>query len=210
MSEAQDLALPAVVDDKYRVGALVGEGAMGRVYQAEHVLLGHRVAIKFLRTSVDTETMRSRFIREAKATMALRSEHIVRVFDLGVLPSRTPYMVLEYLDGIDLRSLLDKRGSLPVEEAVDYALQACEALAEAHANGIVHRDLKPHNLFRTRLANGGACIKLLDFGVSKFEEQTPGDHELTTSQVLLGSPAFMSPEQIRSSSRVAARRRSEP
>jgi len=205
VSEAPELALPAVVDDKYRVGALLGEGAMGSVYSAEHVLLGHRVAIKFLRTSVDTETVRSRFVREAKATMALRSEHIVRVFDLGVLPSKTPYMVLEYLEGIDLRALIHERGSFPVEEAVDYTIQACEALAEAHANGIVHRDLKPQNLFRTRLANGSACIKLLDFGVSKFEEQAPNDHELTTSQVLLGSPAFMSPEQIRSSSRVDAR-----
>ena len=205
MSEAPELALPAVVDGKYRVGALLGEGAMGSVYSAEHVLLGHRVAIKFLRTSVDTETVRSRFIREAKATMALRSEHIVRVFDLGVLSSKTPYMVLEYLEGTDLRALIRQRGALPVEEAVDYAIQACEALAEAHANGIVHRDLKPQNLFRTRLANGSACIKLLDFGVSKFEEHAPSDHELTTSQVLLGSPALISPEQIRSSSRVDAR-----
>lgn len=204
VSEAPDLALPAVIDGKYRVGDLLGEGAMGRVYSAEHVLLGHRVAIKFLRASVDTEEVRARFFREAKATMALRSDHIVRVFDLGILPSRTPYMVLEHLEGTDLRSLLDQ-GAVPVEEAVDYTLQACEALAEAHANGIVHRDLKPHNLFRTRRANGSVCIKLLDFGVSKLETQAPSDHELTTSQVLLGSPAFMSPEQIRSSSRVDAR-----
>ncbi len=205
MSEALDLALPAVIDDKYRVGELLGEGAMGRVYSAEHVLLGHRVAIKFLRASMDTDTVRTRFVREAKATMALRSDHIVRVFDLGILASKTPYMVLEYLEGTDLRSLLDEKGALPVEEAVDYMLQACEALAEAHANGIIHRDLKPHNLFRTRLPNGSAHIKLLDFGVSKFEEHAPTDHELTTSQVLLGSPVFMSPEQIRSSSRVDAR-----
>jgi len=203
-----DFAMPGVgvvVDEKYCIERLVGEGAMGCVYRAHHVLLGHSVAIKFLRTSVDSENVRARFIREAKATMALRSDHIVRVFDLGIFESKTPYMVLEYLEGIDLRSLLDTSGALPIEEAVDYTLQACEALAEAHANAIVHRDLKPHNLFRTRRANGSACIKLLDFGISKFEEAHSNQHELTTSHVLLGSPAFMSPEQIRSSNRVDQR-----
>ena len=198
-------AVGEVVDGKYRIERLVGEGAMGRVYRAQHVLLGHSVAIKILRASVDTEEVRSRFFREAKATMALRSDHIVRVFDLGILPPKTPYMVLEYLEGIDLRSLLDTSGALPVEEAVDYTLQACEALAEAHLNGIVHRDLKPHNLFRTRRTNGSACIKLLDFGVSKFEELGNQEHELTSSQVLLGSPVFMPPEQIRSPRGVDAR-----
>lgn len=198
-------AVGEVVDGKYRIERLVGEGAMGRVYRAQHVLLGHSVAIKILRASVDTEEVRSRFFREAKATMALRSDHIVRVFDLGILPPKTPYMVLEYLEGIDLRSLLDTSGALPVEEAVDYTLQACEALAEAHLNGIVHRDLKPHNLFRTRRTNGSACIKLLDFGVSKFEELGNHEHELTSSQVMLGSPAFMPPEQIRSPRGVDAR-----
>jgi serine/threonine protein kinase len=198
-------AVGDIVDGKYRIERLVGEGAMGRVYRAQHLLLGHSVAIKFLRTSVDNEEVRSRFFREARATMALRSDHVVRVFDLGVLPPKTPYMVLELLEGIDLRSLLDTSGALPVEEAVDYTLQACEALAEAHLNGIVHRDLKPHNLFRTRRTNGSACIKLLDFGVSKFAENGKDEHELTSSQMMLGSPVFMPPEQIRSPRRVDAR-----
>jgi len=191
-------AVGEVVDGKYRIERLVGEGAMGRVYRAQHVLLGHSVAIKILRASVDTEEVRSRFFREAKATMALRSDHIVRVFDLGILPPKTPYMVLEYLEGIDLRSLLDTSGALPVEEAVDYTLQACEALAEAHLNGIVHRDLKPHNLFRTRRTNGSACIKLLDFGVSKFE--APGHHHppgLPPAQVRPAPPASRPPGQFR-------------
>jgi serine/threonine-protein kinase len=161
-----------VVASKYRVERLVGEGAMGRVFRARHLLLGHDVAIKLLRTSVGSDELRTRFMREAKATMALRSDHIVRVFDLGVLPSNTPYMVLEYLEGTDLRALLETRGALPVAETVDYVLQACEALAEAHLNGIVHRDLKPQNLFLTRRSNGTACIKLLDFGVSKFEARS--------------------------------------
>jgi serine/threonine-protein kinase len=194
-----------VIAEKYRVERLLGEGAMGRVFQARHLLLGHSVALKLLRASVDNDDLRTRFVREAKATMALRSDHIVRVFDLGVLPSNTPYMVLEYLEGTDLRSVLETRGALPVEEAVDYVLQVCEALSEAHLNGIVHRDLKPQNLFLTRRANGTPCLKLLDFGVSKFDAKPDGNDELTHSQVLLGSPVYMSPEQIRDSRKVDAR-----
>jgi len=201
-------ALPAegdVVDGKYRIERLVGEGAMGRVYRAHHLLLGHSVAIKLLRESAETPEVRARFVREAKATMALRSDHVVRVFDLGHFRDRTPYMVLELLEGTDLRSLLATRGALPVSEAVDYVLQVCEALAEAHLNGIVHRDLKPQNLFLTRRPNGAACVKLLDFGVSKLEKRSPSLDELTMSHVMLGSPVFVSPEQIRDSSKVDAR-----
>ena len=208
MEEPLANALPAegdVVDGKYRIERLVGEGAMGRVYRAHHLLLGHSVAIKLLRTSAETDEVRTRFVREAKATMALRSDHVVRVFDMGVLHAQTPYMVLELLEGTDLRSLLSTRGALPVSEAVDYVLQVCEALAEAHLNGIVHRDLKPQNLFLTRRPNGTACVKLLDFGVSKVEKRSGSIDELTMSHVMLGSPVFVSPEQIRDSSKVDAR-----
>ena len=208
VQELSEAALPGVgdiVDGKYRIEGLVGQGAMGSVYRATHLTLGHHVAIKFLRAALDNDSLRARFVREARGTMILRNEHIVRVFDLGVLPSTMPYMVLEFLDGIDLRSLLDHAGGLATDEAVDYALQICEALAEAHLHGIVHRDLKPHNLFRIQRPNGSYCIKLLDFGVSKFQEVAAPEHELTASQILLGSPAFMPPEQIRSSSRVDAR-----
>jgi eukaryotic-like serine/threonine-protein kinase len=206
--DGQDGSLPAegdVIADKYRLEHLVGEGSMGRVFRAHHLLLGHSVAIKFLRASIDSDDLRTRFTREARATMALRSDHVVRAFDLGVLPSNIPYMVLEYLEGTDLRSHLETRGALPVEEAVDYVLQVCEALAEAHLNGIVHRDLKPQNLFLTRRPNGTACIKLLDFGVSKFEMRSGSRDELTMSHTLLGSPVFISPEQIRDSRSVDAR-----
>jgi eukaryotic-like serine/threonine-protein kinase len=203
-----DETLPAtgdVIADKYRLERLVGEGAMGRVYRAQHLLLGQSVAIKLLRASVETADLRARFVREAQATMALRSEHVVRVYDLGVLPSNTPYMVLEYLEGTDLRSVLESSGPLAVTDAVDHVLQVCEALAEAHAFGIVHRDLKPQNLFLTQRADGTPCIKLLDFGVSKFDTGAEGNAELTTSHVLLGSPVYMSPEQIRDSRKVDAR-----
>jgi len=201
----ESLAIGDIVAGKYRVEELVGEGAMGRVYRARHLLLGRSVALKVLRASVETEERRTRFVREAKATMGLRSEHVVRVYDLGVLATNTPYMVLEYLEGTDLRTILAERGSLPVPEAVDYVLQACEGLAEAHLAGIVHRDLKPQNLFLTRRANGSSCVKLLDFGVSKFGVKLDSLDELTASHVLLGSPIFMSPEQIRDSRKVDAR-----
>lgn len=194
-----------VVDGKYRIERLIGEGAMGCVYRAHHLVLGHSVAIKLLREAAETEEIRSRFVREGKATMALRSDHVVRVFDMGVLPSSTPYMVLELLEGTDLRSLISTRGAIEVSEAVDYVLQVCEALAEAHLNGIVHRDIKPQNLFLTRRPNGTPCVKLLDFGVSKMAEVSQSSHELTMSQVMLGSPVFASPEQIRDSSKVDAR-----
>lgn len=200
------LAAGEIVAGKYRVEELVGEGAMGRVYRARHLLLGRNVALKVLRASVEGEERRTRFVREAKATMGLRSEHVVRVYDLGVLSTNTPYMVLEYLEGTDLRTILAERGSLPAAEAVDYVLQACEGLAEAHLAGIVHRDLKPQNLFLTRRPNGSSCVKLLDFGVSKFGVKLDSLDELTMSHVLLGSPIFMSPEQIRDSRKVDARR----
>lgn len=208
MTAGEDVPLPLegdVIAEKYRIERLVGEGAMGLVFRAHHLLLGHTVAIKLIRAAVETDDLRARFSREAKATMALRSDHVVRVFDLGILASTTPYMVLEYLEGTDLRALLDTHGALPVEEAVDYVLQACEGLAEAHLNGIVHRDLKPQNLFLTRRPNGTPCIKLLDFGVSKFEPRSGSKDELTMSHVMLGSPVYISPEQIRDSSKVDAR-----
>ncbi len=194
-----------VVDGKYRIERLIGEGAMGCVYRAHHLVLGHGVAIKLLREAAETEETRTRFVREGRATMALRSDHVVRVFDMGVLPSSTPYMVLELLEGTDLRSLISTRGALEVSVAVDYVLQVCEALAEAHSSGIVHRDIKPQNLFLTRRPDGTPCVKLLDFGVSKMTEVSQSSHELTMSQVMLGSPVFASPEQIRDSSKVDAR-----
>jgi serine/threonine-protein kinase len=130
----------------------------------------------------------------------LRSEHIARVMDVGKLPNGAPYMVMEYLDGSDLGGVLRTRKRLDIHEAVTYVMQACEAVAEAHSLGIVHRDIKPQNLFLTLKVDGTAHIKVLDFGISKMVDNS-GEHEmkLTHSSAVMGSPFYMSPEQLRSS-----------
>lgn len=194
-----------VIAGKYRLQGILGEGGMGCVYRAQHLLLGQTVALKFMHERADSDASRERFFREAKALMKLRSEHVVRVFDVGVSESNAPFIVLEYLPGMDLRTYLNERVALAPVEAVDFVLQVCEALAEAHMQGIVHRDLKPQNLFLTERPNGSRCVKLLDFGLSKVTNGQAGDDELTTSNQMLGSPAFASPEQMRDSRSVDER-----
>jgi serine/threonine-protein kinase len=178
---------------------------MGAVVAARHLQLEERVAIKFLLPAMleDPETVQ-RFLREARAAIKIRGEHCVRVLDVGTLHSGAPYMVMEYLEGQDLARVLEQLGQLTVADAVDWVLQAAEALAEAHAMGIVHRDLKPANLFLTRRADGTASVKVLDFGISK-QTTADADASVTRSQAVLGSPRYMSPEQMRSTRDVDAR-----
>jgi serine/threonine-protein kinase len=192
----------AVVGGRYRVERMLGSGGMGWVVVATHLQLEQRVAIKFLHAAHAAANPQAvaRFLREAKAAARIQSEYVTRVSDFGTLEDGSPYLVMEYLEGQDLESLLRSRGCLPASEAVDYVLQACEGLAEAHAAGIVHRDLKPANLFLARRSNGSARIKLLDFGISKLVA-APGraaDGNLTSTTTLMGSPLYMSPEQMRS------------
>src|SRR5512132_1665322 len=188
-----------VLAGKYRVERILGKGGMGVVVAAMHLQLGQRVAIKSLLEDATQETV-SRFIREARAAVRLKSEHTARVLDVGDLPDGAPYMVMEYLDGNDLSHLLRSGGALPTADAVLYVLHACEAMAEAHSIGIIHRDLKPANLFLTRGADGAPTIKVLDFGISKLMHEQQGEDEvqLTRTSALLGSPLYMSPEQLRS------------
>jgi serine/threonine protein kinase len=138
---------------------------MGIVFEARHDALGTTVAVKVLRDEIlkDKEAV-ARFAREARAAAALRSPHAARVLDVGTLETGQPFMVMEYLVGSDLGDLLKAEGALPIRDAVDYLLQACEAIAEAHMLGIVHRDLKPANIFVTRRADGSPLVKVLDFG----------------------------------------------
>jgi serine/threonine-protein kinase len=197
------LAIGDVVDGKYRVERVVGRGGMGMVVAATHARLGTTVALKFLRTKmVEQPSVTERFLREARATAALKSEHVCHVFDVGTHDG-TPYIVMELLDGIDLSRLLKEAGPLPVDEACHYLVQACAGLAEAHAARIIHRDLKPANLLLTTRTDGTALIKVLDFGIAKASTET--DHELTQSSSVLGSPAYMSLEQLRSSKLVDER-----
>ncbi|MDF2692691.1 MAG: Serine/threonine protein kinase PrkC, regulator of stationary phase [Labilithrix sp.] len=196
-----------VLAGKYRVERMLGEGGHGVVVAAQHLALGERVAIKLLRAEVseDAETV-ERFLREARAAVRIKGEHVTRVLDVGSLENGTPYMVMEYLEGSDLSNLVETKGWLPVSVAVDYVLQSCEALAEAHALGIVHRDIKPSNLFLTSRPDGTACIKVLDFGISKSMPAADGPAaDLTSTQSVLGSPQYMAPEQMRSSKRVDGR-----
>lgn len=188
---------------KYRIERVLGRGGMGVVVSAVHEALDERVALKFLLPeALANQEAVQRFLREARAAVKIRSEHVARVTDVGTLESGAPYMVMEYLDGVDLARYLESRGPLPVPEAVEYMLQACEALAEAHALGIVHRDLKPANLFRIERVDGTPSIKLLDFGISKVIAHQVA---LTQTSSMLGSPLYMAPEQMTSSKHVDAR-----
>ncbi len=195
-----------VIAGKYVVRSLLGQGGMGTVVEAEHIELQERVAIKLLTLDVDrVPAARARFMREAKITARLRGENTTRVTDYGLLEDGTPFMVMEYLDGVDLREVLRKDLSLPVGVAVRYAVQACAGLAEAHALGIVHRDLKPSNLFVTTRPDGSDLIKVVDFGVSKSFAMPGTEDDITATGAILGSPRYMAPEQLESSGRADAR-----
>jgi len=181
---------------RYRVERVIGVGGMGVVVAARHLDLDHLVAIKFLLSDVlENQDAVGRFTREARAAVKIQNEHVARVTDVGTLESGAPYMVMEYLEGADLEQFARTRGPLSVEDTVDFVLQACEAIAEAHGLGIVHRDLKPGNLFLVRRPDGSRIVKVLDFGISKFKGALAG-HAVATTATMLGSPPYMSPEQL--------------
>ncbi|HTA92119.1 MAG TPA: serine/threonine-protein kinase [Polyangiaceae bacterium] len=200
-------AIGEVIAHKYRVTSVVGTGGMGVVLSATHIELGQSVAIKVLTIPEDDtrrDEARERFLREGRATAALVSDHVVRVYDVGTLENGAPFMVMELLRGKDLAVVLQQNGALSIEQATDYVRQAAEAIASAHAQGIVHRDLKPSNLFLTQRSDGTALIKVLDFGISKTT-QTEIDAvtgNLTAARSVLGTPFYMSPEQIRDAKKV--------
>jgi len=165
---------------KYRVERVIGSGGMGVVVAARHLELDQIVAIKFLLPRAATNpTFAERFTREARLAAKLRGEHVVRVMDVGTLENGAPFMVMEYLHGEDLDHVLRTQGPLPFPMAVDYMVQACEAIAEAHDHGIVHRDVKPRNLFLSARPNGAPLVKVLDFGISKLTGPDGGDMSLT-------------------------------
>jgi eukaryotic-like serine/threonine-protein kinase len=196
-----------IVAQKFRIVRVLGSGGMGMVFEADHLDLDRRVALKVMVRNVDNnEDAVARFLREARAAARLNSPHVAKVLDVGRLEQGAPYLVMELLEGQNLQALIKKRGRIPVTEAVDYLLEACEALAEAHGAGIVHRDIKPANLFLANDAYGGQVIKLLDFGVSKIHYgDTQADPQLTDTHSMMGSPAYMSPEQMRSARNVDQR-----
>ncbi len=206
---------------KYRLERVIGQGGMGVVVSATHVMLNERVAIKLLLPEAleNAETV-ARFQREARAAVRIKSEHVARVSDVGVvdapasalqpvigvpLAPGAPFMVMEYLEGQDLAGVLRATGPLPLADAVGYLAQAIEAIAEAHALGIVHRDLKPSNLFLTHRPDGTPLVKVLDFGISKAATGNAMEAAMTTTSAVLGSPMYMAPEQMIASREVDGR-----
>jgi serine/threonine-protein kinase len=196
-------AVGDVIAGKYRILRVLGEGGMGCVYAAVHTRLEQPVALKMLLPVMaqDPENV-VRFEREARAAGRLRGPHTVRIMDVEVSESGLPFLVMELLEGCDLATLITHRGPIPFAEAVDYLLQACAAMAEAHEAGIVHRDLKPSNLF---VVQDGVHnkIKVLDFGISKILSEQ--DARVTSTHVAVGTPLYMSPEQVRSKRTVDGR-----
>ena len=207
------MASPAVrigeiLAGKYRVERVLGVGAMGVVIAATHVDLHELRAIKMMLPSMlgDTEGV-ERFLREARAVSKLRSRHVAAVYDVGRFDTGAPFIVMEHLEGSDLKSVLNQRGVLSPEDAAAYVSEACEALSEAHAAGIIHRDIKPANLFLATRAGYAPTIKLLDFGIAKMAsaEGAPAAMEMTRTNEILGTPLYMSPEQMRSMRNADAR-----
>jgi serine/threonine-protein kinase len=200
-----------VLAGKYRIGQTLGRGAMGVVVAAEHLLLKEPVAIKLM-TCERLDQAIERFLQEARAARKLRSEHVVRVIDVGTRDDGVPYIVMERLEGVDLAAHIARSGRVAIADAIDWVVEACDAVAEAHSKGIVHRDLKPANLFLVHRAGADPIIKVLDFGISKHSLTTqtldagstvpsPG---ITEPRAILGSPFYMSPEQMDSARGVDA------
>jgi eukaryotic-like serine/threonine-protein kinase len=192
---------------KYRVEKVLGFGGMGVVVSAFRTDLEQRVAVKFLgAAAAERPDAAERFRREARAAAKIRSEHVARVLDVGTLDTGLPYMVMEFLEGNDIADELRRLQRMPIVEAVEFILQAIEALAEAHAGGVVHRDLKPGNLFLARRADGSRRVKVLDFGISKaLTGSSVEELSLTKTAALIGSPLYMAPEQMRSAKDVDTR-----
>jgi serine/threonine-protein kinase len=196
-----------MVGGRYRVDDIIGAGAMGYVVSAWHLELDQAVALKVLNPDVfERHEALQRFRREVRAAARIKSEHVCRVNDVGTLETGEPFMVMELLHGNNLEEELHRRRVLPVEEAIRYMLEAVEAVAEAHAAGIIHRDLKPANLFVARRTDRSRLIKVLDFGISKsMADSQNSDMSLTKTGVIIGSPLYMSPEQMRSTKDADAR-----
>jgi serine/threonine protein kinase len=196
-----------VISGKYRIERVIGRGGMGIVYAARHELLGRTVALKVVLPEIAANReVVARFMNEARSAARIESEHVAQVMDVDQLPNGTPYMVMELLEGEDLEARLQRTGPLGVQEIADVLLEALDGVAHAHALGIVHRDLKPANLFLATRQGRRPRVKVLDFGIAKALRGTPfGAAGVTSTKSILGSPAFMAPEQLRSSKSVDAR-----
>jgi serine/threonine-protein kinase len=197
-------AVGSILAGKLRIVRALGAGGMGAVYEVEHELTRHRRALKLLHSQMaQIPSVVERFLREASAAGRIGNPHIVETFDAGRLESGEPYIVMELLQGKTLAEQLEEHGPLSLDRACEIVIQACDAVSAAHAAGIVHRDLKPENLF---LAGPDlSFVKILDFGVSKFDSATTGIDGLTMEGAPIGTPYYMSPEQVRGEKSIDAR-----
>lgn len=197
MTEPQSpdvLPVGTVVDGTYRLTRLLGQGAMGTVYEGHHTGAGKRVAVKVMhRELLAYPELAARFRREAKVTSELDHPHVVRVFGFGATPAGQPYLVMEFLDGEDLQTHLERVGPLPLPTVVQIVNQVASALAATHAAGVVHRDLKTDNVFLVRAPDGAVFAKVVDFGLSKVLKTSAT--KLTVARAVFGTPEFMAPEQ---------------
>ncbi len=195
----------SVVNGKYRLVRILGDGGMGSVYEAMHAVLGTRVAIKVLHPELARRTgLVERFLQEARVAAQIRSPHVVQVVDVDRTPDGHAYIVMELLEGEPLSSVVDRQRKLPVGTACEYTMQILEALEAAHALGVVHRDLKPENVFVT-FAGGRPVLKLIDFGIAKARRLDAQQKNLTVAGVVMGTAEYMAPEQARSADRVDTR-----
>jgi len=195
-----------VLDGKYRIVRLIGEGGMGSVFEGENTFISRRVAIKVLHAAAaGNEAVLKRFEREAQAAGRIGSDHILEVLDLGTLPDGDRYMVMEFLDGEELSARIERMGIIPPRQLASLIRQTLVGLRAAHNADIVHRDLKPDNIFILREKAGHTdYVKIIDFGISKFNALT-GDMSMTTTGAVMGTPFYMSPEQAKGAAGVDAR-----
>jgi serine/threonine protein kinase len=194
------------IADRYRIIRLLGSGGMGNVYLAEHITIGKQVAIKTLNIDyARRKSLRERFLREARSASQIRHPNVVDITDFGSTKEGAPFIAMEYLDGEDLKQTLEREGRLPFERARHLILQICRALQAAHDKGFIHRDVKPANCFR--IVHGGVpdFIKVVDFGIAKTTSGTGDASELTKTGVIVGTAAYMSPEQARGDADIDAR-----
>jgi eukaryotic-like serine/threonine-protein kinase len=205
-SGAERSATETCFAGRYRIDSVLGSGGMGVVYAATHLELGVPLALKILHPSLTgSPEARARFCIEARAGAALRSPHSLRIYDAGLLGSEECFIVMERLEGRNLLQLLRAEGPLPVDVAVNYLLQVCAGLAEAHALGIVHRDIKPENLFLAQQGGGAPLIKIMDFGVARWRRMEVHGKRITNPHSNVGSPCYQAPEQMQSAASVDER-----
>jgi len=204
---SQAIGQDSLLRGKYRLVRLLGEGGMGRVFEALHVDLDRRVAIKLLHDELrDNADIVERFVREGRAASRIECDHVAKVLDVDRVEDGTPFIVMEFLEGRDLAFVRRTKSPLPVQEAVDYVLQTCVAIGKAHARGVIHRDLKPANLFLARLGDGTRMVKVLDFGISKMADVLGSSQpSITRTTMIMGSVEYMSPEQMLSTRDVDGR-----